>query len=149
MTGEGSVDAVMRAQRRQAELFDVVRVLLLFQGAILVVNTLEAAIFAIAFSAAVTATMLMTAGSALAVLVSRARLSTESGRGRRALAIVEGVIIASFAIDTALAYFLMHQPLPLVAVLTRFLLPVATLALLARTRDVMRRRGELALGEAA
>lgn len=133
MTGAGGVDAVMRAHTQRAELMDVVRVLLLFQGAILVVNALEAAVFAMAFSAAVTPTMLLTAASALAVLISRSRLTSGSRRGRRMIAVVEGVIIVSLAIDTALALFLTHQPLPLVAVLTRFALPVATLALLAHT----------------
>ena len=119
---------------RRAELLEVVRVLLLVQAAILLANTVEAFVFGLAFSGGVTPTVLMTAASALAVLVSRARLSTETGRGRRALAIVEGVIIASLAIDTALALFLTHQPVPLVSALTRFALPVAVLALLARTR---------------
>ena len=119
---------------RRAELVEVVRVLLLVQAAILLANTVEAFVFGLAFSGGVTPTVLMTAASALAVLVSRARLSTETGRGRRALAIVEGVIIASLAIDTALALFLTHQPVPLVSALTRFALPVAVLALLARTR---------------
>ena len=123
---------VMRGRR--AELLEVVRVLLLVQAAILLANTVEAFVFGLAFSGGVTPTVLMTAASALAVLVSRARLSTETGRGRRALAIVEGVIIASLAIDTALALFLTHQPVPLVSALTRFALPVAVLALLARTR---------------
>jgi hypothetical protein len=119
------------ATRGRAELLDVVRVLLLVQAAILLANTIEAFVFGLAFSGGLTPTIVMTAASAFAVLGSRARLSTDAGRGRRALVIVEGVIIASLAIDTALALFLTHHAVPLVAVLTRFALPVAVLALLA------------------
>jgi len=119
--------------RRQAELLEVVRVLLLVQAAILLANTVEAFVFGLAFSGGVTPTVILTAASALAVLVSRARIATTARGGRRALAIVEGVIIASLAIDTALALFLTHHAVPLVAVLTRFALPAAVLALLTRT----------------
>jgi uncharacterized membrane-anchored protein len=114
-----------------AEL-DVVRVLLLLQGAILVANTIEAGLFAVAFSAGVVPSVLATAVAAIAIFIGRARLGRGGRRSRRAIYIVEGVIIAMLALDLALALVLTHQTVPAMAVLTRFALPVAVIALLGR-----------------
>jgi hypothetical protein len=127
-TGSG-VGKVMRGPARAADLVEVVRTLLLLQGAILIANTLEAGLFGIAFSGGVTPTVLATAAAALIVLVARTRLDAE-GAGRRGVVIVEGLIIATLGIDTALAILLTHQSIPIVAVLTRFVLPVGVIALL-------------------
>jgi hypothetical protein len=124
------VDETMR--KGVAAELDVVRVLLLLQGAILVANTIEAGLFAVAFSAGVVPSVLATAVAAIAIFIGRARLGRGGRRSRRAIYIVEGVIIAMLALDLALALVLTHQTVPAMAVLTRFALPVAVIALLGR-----------------
>ena len=131
MTPPLDVDSAVRQQARGADLVDIVRALLLLQGAILVANTLEAVVFAFAFSGGVTPTVLVTAAAAVTVLVVRARLNARAA-APRALYVVEGLLIASFVIDTVLALVLTQAAVPPVAVLTRFLLPVSVVVLLRR-----------------
>ena len=122
------VEQTMRSE--PADLVDVARVLLLLQGAILVANTIEAGLFAVAFSAGVVPNVLATAVAAVAIFIGRARLGHGGRRSRRAIYIVEAVIIAMLALDLTLALVLTHQIVPAMAVLTRFVLPVAVIALL-------------------
>ena len=131
MAVTGDVQGVMRAQASRSDLLDVVRVLLLLQGAILIANTLEAGLFAIAFSGGLTPTVAFTASAAVAVLVARTRLDG-SPRARKTLYIVEGIVLVMLAVDTALSLVITHQTVPMVAVLTRFVLPAAVIALVGR-----------------
>jgi hypothetical protein len=139
------VDETMRTGAA-AEL-DVVRVLLLLQGAILVANTIEAGLFAVAFSAGVAPSVLATAVAAVAIFIGRARLGGGGRRSLRAVYIVEGVIIVMLALDLVLALVLTHQTVPPMAVLTRFALPVAVIAILGRIERAGQRSA--ALPEAA
>jgi hypothetical protein len=110
---------------------DVVRVLLLLQGAVLLATALEALLFGIAFMGAPGLPFLLSGGAAAAVLLGRARLGPD--RDARLLLAVEGLILVTFGIDTALAFFITHGAPPAVAILTRFALPIAVLALLRRS----------------
>jgi hypothetical protein len=139
------VDQSMRTPAARADLLDVVRVLLLLQGAILVANTIEAGLFAVAFSAGVVPSVLATGIAAVAIFIGRARLGHGGRRSRRAIYIVEGVIIAMLALDLTLALVLTHQTVPAMAVLTRFVLPVAVIALLGQVGRADERN--LAMGE--
>ena len=123
----------MENVRRAEDLLDVLRVLLLVQGAILLATTIEALIWSIAFPGASGLMLVLTAATAVALLVSRARLRAGSRRGRRTLYIVEGVLIVTIALDTALAIGITGSVPPPVALLTRFVLPIAVIALLRRT----------------
>jgi hypothetical protein len=51
---------------------------------------------------------------------------------QRLVYVVEGVLVATLAIDTALAVAIIGAVPPAVAVLTRFVLPVSVIALLRR-----------------
>ena len=117
-----------------AALLDVVRVLLLLQGAVLLATTLEAFLFGLAFTGMPGAPFLLSGATALAVLVGRARLRPD--RNARVVYAVEGVVLVTFAIDSALALFIAHGAPPVVAILTRFALPVAVIALLRRSEGV-------------
>jgi hypothetical protein len=139
------VDQTMR--REPADLVEVARVLLLLQGAILVANTIEAGLFAVAFSAGVVPSVLATAIAAIAIFIGRARLGRGGRRSRRAIYVVEGVIITLLALDLVLALVLTHQTVPAMAVITRFALPVAVIALLGRIARAEQRG--VALPEAA
>jgi hypothetical protein len=126
----------MESARRAEELLDVVRVLLLVQGAILLATTIEALIWSIAFPGASGVMLVLTAATAAALLVSRARLRAGSRRGRRTLYVVESVLVVTIAIDTALAIGITASLPPPVALLTRFVLPLTVIALLRRTDQV-------------
>jgi len=129
---------VERAMRGRAdELLEVLRVVLLLQGAILVANTIEAALFAVAFNGGQTLSVLLTAVAAITVLVARSRLGA-SRAGRRPLFVLESFLLVSLGIDTALALFFTHQAVPVVSVLTRFVIPVSVIALLGRISAVSR-----------
>ena len=142
MASAPDVQGVMRAQASRSDLQDVIRVLLLLQGAILIANTLEAGLFAIAFSGGLTPTVLMTAAAATLVLIARARLDG-GGRARRTIYIVEGIVLVLLGIDTALSLAITHQAVPAVAVLTRFVLPVSVVALCGRLTRVPRVAGTI------
>lgn len=123
----------MESPRRAEDLLEVVRVLLLVQGAILLATTIEALIWSIAFPGASGVMLVLTAATAAALLVSRARLRAGSRQGRRMAYIVESALVITVAIDTALAIGITGSVPPPVALLTRFVLPLAVIALLRRT----------------
>jgi len=123
----------MESQRRPAdELLEVIRVLLLVQGAILVATTIEALFWSLVFPGASGASVVLSGAAALAVLVARVRVRAGRRGTRRAIYIVEGVVLATFVIDTALSLVLTQAFPPAVAVLTRFVLPLSVIALMRR-----------------
>jgi len=123
----------MDMSRRQGdELREVVRVVLLVQGAILVATTIEALIWSIAFAGAAGPSFVMSATMAATLLVARAHLRVDRRWSRRLVYIVEGVLVGTLAIDTALALAITGTILPPVALLTRFVLPLSVIALLRR-----------------
>jgi hypothetical protein len=123
----------MGTSRRSAdELLDLVRVLLLFQGAIFVATTIEAFVWALAFGAP-GISVVASAATATTVLITRVRLRPDRRWIRRAVYIVEGAIIASLAIDSVLAFLIAHGSPPPVAILTRLVIPTVVIAVLDRS----------------
>lgn len=117
-----------------AQRSELLRVLLLLQGAILVVTTVEAAIYGAAFAGAPGVPFLLSAGATAAVFLARARIDGQGRWPRGLLYLVEGSLIASIGMDTAFSLFVTHGAPPMIAALTRFVLPLAVIALL-RARD--------------
>ncbi len=113
---------------------ELARVLLLLQGSILLVTTVEAAILGAALAGAPGAPFLITAAAMAAVFAARGSLGGTGRWPRRVLYLVEGVLVASIGIDTAFALLVTHAAPPVLAVLTRFVLPLAVIALL-RTKE--------------
>jgi hypothetical protein len=118
--------------RRSDDLLDLARVLLLFQGAILVATTLEALIWAAVFPGPGGVPVLLSAASAAAVLVGRARLRADRRGTRRLLYAIEGFILGTQLIDVGLSIALAHSIPPLVALLTQVALPLAVATTLRR-----------------
>jgi hypothetical protein len=119
-------------RNRGDDLLDIVRVLLLVQGGVLLATTVEALVWAIAFGGAAGPSFLVTAAMAGAIFVARARMRVDRRWAQRLVYVVEGVLVATLAIDTALAVAIIGAVPPAVAVLTRFVLPVSVIALLRR-----------------
>jgi len=117
---------------RVDDLMDLARVLMLLQGAILIATTLESVVWALALPGAGGLALLLTGASAAAILVARARLRSDRRQLRRAVYIVEGLIVATFAVDTVLSLVVAHAAMPVLAVLSQFVLPVAVIGLLRR-----------------
>jgi len=130
-------DARMPIERRPVDdLLDVVRALLLMQGAILIATTIEAVIWGVMFSGAPGVPAAMSAAAAALVLVARLGLRPEGRRLRRLVYAVESLILVTFAIDSVLAIALAHALPPLAAMLTDGLVPLAVLLLLRRSAGV-------------
>jgi hypothetical protein len=124
----------METIRRPADdILDVARVLLLVQGSILVATTIEAMIWGMAFTGAAGAPLLLSGGAAVVILVARTRLRADRRWTRRVVYGVEGFTLAFFALDLALAIALTGTPPPVVAVLTRFVLPLSVILLVRRS----------------
>jgi hypothetical protein len=115
------------------DLLDVARVLVLLQASILAATAIEALVWGIAFAGAPAVTVVLTGAAASVLLVARARLRADRHRIRRLVYVVEGVTIVSLGIDTALAMAITGAAPPVVAVLTRLVLPVFVIALLRRS----------------
>jgi hypothetical protein len=129
-------DQLMETARRSAaDLLDVARVLLLVQGSILIATTIEALIWSFAFGGAAGTPVAISGAAAAAILVARARLRGDRRWPRRLVFIVEGVILATLALDTVLAIALTGALPPAVALLTRLLLPISVMVLLRRASD--------------
>jgi hypothetical protein len=124
----------METTRRPSDdLLDVARALLLLQGAILVATTIESLFWGLAF-ASTGGALVMSAGSAVVILVARIRLRPDRTWSRRLVYAVEGLILLTAAVDTAISLALAHALLPLVALLTQIALPISVIALLRRSR---------------
>lgn len=123
----------MDTPRRAADdLLDVVRALLLLQGALLVATTIEALIFSAVFPA-VGGPVVMSGAVAVMIIVSRARLSAGRRWPRRLIYAIEGLNLAFFGVDIALALALTHALPPVVAILTQLVLPVSVIVILRRS----------------
>lgn len=123
----------METTRRPTDdLLDVARALLLFQGAILVATTIESLIWGIVF-ASTGGALFMSASSALVILFARIRLRADRTWARRLVYAVEGLILLTAAIDTAISLGLAHALLPMVTLLTQIALPITVIALLRRS----------------
>src|SRR5712691_493643 len=100
-------DRHMDISRRPAdELLEVIRVLLLLQGAILVASTIEAAFWGLVFPGATGTSVVMSGAVAAAALVARARLRADRSWTGRVVYVVEAVTLVTLAIDSALAFAL-------------------------------------------
>jgi hypothetical protein len=105
----------------------------LLPASILAATAIAALIWGIAFAGAPAVTVVLTGAAASALLVARARLRADRHRIRRLVYVVEGVTIVSLGIDTALAMAITGAAPPVVAVLTRLVIPVFVVALLRRS----------------
>ena len=77
--------------------------------------------------------VLMSGVAAVAILVARTRLRADRRWPRRLVYVVEGVTLATIAIDTALAIALTSELPPLVALLTQLVLPISVITVLRRS----------------
>jgi hypothetical protein len=124
----------MDTNRRHAdELLDVARVLLLLQGAVLVATTIEALIWSLVFPGAAGAPFLMSGAAAVLILVASARVRAGRSWSRRIVYVVETVILTGLVIDLALAVAITSHVPPIVALLTRFMLPLSVIGLLRQS----------------
>ena len=132
-------DCRMEIARRQSnDLLDVARALLLLQGAILVATSIESLVWAVVFPGAGGSPALMSGASAVVILVGRARLRADRRWARRSIYLVEGLILVTAAVNIAIGLVLAHALLPMVALLSQVVLPVAAIALLRRAARVPR-----------
>ena len=120
----------------------VVRVLLLIQGGIAVLSTIEVAVTGMALGPAVAPLVILNLLAAILTLGAARGVARRSRRSRRLAISLEWIVLAFAIIDLALALFLAQRSLELVPVLTRLALPVAVIRLLRR-REI---RAEFGLG---
>jgi hypothetical protein len=120
-------------RRPTDELLDVAGALLLLQGAVLVATTVEALIWTLVFPGAAGTPFLTSGVAAVLVLVAGARLRADRSWMRRILYVVETVILLNLVIDLALAVVITGHVPPIVALLTRFVLPLCVIGLLRQS----------------
>lgn len=113
-------------------MIDLVRVVLLLQGALLATAAVEAAFFSAVFGGASAPSALLTGIAALVVFVARARLAPARRRSRRALYAVEILILLFFGLDVILTLIIARTTVPPLAAITQFAMPVAVIWLLGR-----------------
>ena len=120
----------------------VIRTLLLLQGGIAVMSTLEALVAAATFGPFSALVVVLTGGAAFLTLMSARGVVRRSRRARTTAIWLEGFVLAFAVVDLILAILLAKRGLELVPVLTRIVLPIAVIRLLRR-RQV---RAEFGLG---
>lgn len=130
------------APAMDTSVLGVVRVLLLVQGGIAVLSTLEVAIAVFAVGPAVAPLVLLNVLAAILTLVAARGVARRSRRSRRLAISLEWIVLIFAVLDLALALFLAKRSLELVPVLTRLVLPLAVVRMLRR-RDI---RAEFGLG---
>ena len=120
----------------------VVRILLLVQGGIAVLSTLEVAVAGLALGPAVGPLVILNLAAAVLTLGAAGGVARRSRRSRRLAITLELIVLAFAIIDLALALVLAKRSLELVPVLTRLALPVTVIRMLRR-REI---RAEFGLG---
>ncbi|MDQ2911812.1 MAG: hypothetical protein M3T56_00965 [Chloroflexota bacterium] len=119
------------------DLLDLARALLLLQGALLVATTIEALFWSLVFPGS-GGSLLMSAASAVVILVARTRLRADRRWARRFVYTVEGLILVGAAVDIVLAIAITHRLPPVVALLTQLVLPLSVVAILRRSARATR-----------
>jgi len=110
----------------------IVRILLLLQGAIAVMSTLEALVVGAALGAFLGPIILLTAGAAVLTLMAARGVVRRSRRARTTAMWLEATVLVFAVVDLVLALFLARRGLELVPVFTRIVLPVTVIRLLRR-----------------
>jgi hypothetical protein len=115
-------------------LVEVVRVLLLLQGAFATLVVVELGLW-IGFSGMVGGlgvSLLLTAASAAAAFILAAALGRHARLARRLTFLIEGAILLLALVDLGLAVFIAHRSLDLVPTITRLVMPVVVIVVLRR-----------------
>ncbi|MBM3677286.1 MAG: hypothetical protein FJW96_05295 [Actinobacteria bacterium] len=118
----------------KGDAVDLARLLVLLQGALLVLSSVEVAIWGV-FSGGLVAlgpTAIVTVASAALTLWLAAALGARRRHARRVVLVGEGSVLLFALVDLGLALAFLHRPLELVSLLTRLVLPVAVIWLLRR-----------------
>lgn len=125
-------DERMPTTRSDDTLIDVVRILVLLQGGIAVVSTIEVLVVGAVLGAPLVQVFLLTGGGALLTLSLAAGLVRRSRRARRLVVVLEVLWLIAATIDLLLSVFMARRGLELVPILTRIALPYAIFRLLRR-----------------
>jgi hypothetical protein len=124
----GADDGGMERTTGQAgDLVEVVRVLVLMQGAILVATTIEAAIFSVAFGPAAGPGVLLTGGAAVLTLATSRGLGRGRRWARRLTVGAECAILAGAILELALSVLLAGATFGIVPTLTRLVVPIVVI----------------------
>lgn len=127
-----TTNAAPTAAPLRPDLMAVARILVLVQGAILVLGTLEAGVFLFAFGAAAGVSLALTAGGAVLTLATAAGLARGSRRARRWTLLAESGVVAIGVVDLVLALAMTGEPLAPVPLLTGLVVPASVIAILRR-----------------
>lgn len=136
------METTYASTQMDTSVLGVIRTLLLIQGGIAVMSTLEALLAAAAFGPLSAPIVVLTGGAAFLTLMAARGVVRRSPRARTTAIWLEGLVLAFAVVDLFLAIVLARRGLELVPVLTRMVLPVVIIRLLRR-RQV---RAEFGLG---
>jgi hypothetical protein len=119
----------------EASALETVRIVLLLQGGLATLATVEAALWLVLTGpASQMVSVVLTAAGAAATLVLAARV-VHGGRAARVLVfVVEWAILAVTMVDLALALLVAHGSIGMMPALTRIVLPITAIGLLARSQ---------------
>ncbi len=139
--GEG-METTSPTPAMDTSVLGVVRVLLLIQGGIALLSTLEVAVAGMAVGPAVAPLVALNLLAAVLTLAAARGVARRSRRSRRLAISLEWIVLLFAIVDLLLALVLAQRSLELVPLLTRVALPFAVIRLLRR-REI---RAEFELG---
>jgi hypothetical protein len=113
-----------RKTPRPDDLVEVVRVLVLMQGAVLVATTIEASLFGLAFGSATGPAVLLTAGAALLTLATARGLGRRRRWARRVTIVAESGVLAGGLLELGLSMLVSGTSFGIVPTLTRLVVPI-------------------------
>ena len=118
---------------RPAEgLLEIAGVLLLVQGAVAFVASVEVGVMAAATAGLLLPAFLMTFGAAVITLLLAAGIRRRSRRARKIAVVFQVLWLIAAAVDLLLAIFLAQRGLEIVPLLTRIVLPYSIFRILRR-----------------
>ncbi len=116
--------------RGDGTAIEIVRMLVMLQGAIAVLSTVEVLVAGAAFGFVTAPLVLVNLAAATLALWLAAGLARYSRLARRTTIVVQVLILLIATIDLLLALILTQQPLELVPTLVRFVLPITVIRML-------------------
>ena len=136
------METTYTSPQMDTSVLGVIRTLLLIQGGIALMSTLEALLAAATFGPLAAPVVVLTGGAAFLTLMAARGVVRRSARARKTAIWLEGFVLVFAVVDFFLAIVLAKRGLELVPVLTRVVLPIVIIRLLRR-RNV---RAEFGLG---
>ncbi len=136
-----STPEIKRSSQRLMQFLDVLRALVLLQGAMLLLVALEAIVMVAFAGPAIAGIFLLSTGATVLTFLTVRGLRKLRRWARRVTIVSEWGLIVFATLDLLLTFALVGSPPPLIPLMVGFVIPIAALSLLRITKPLFIEQG--------